>query len=126
MKTMGSSYENMSVGYKKITQLLQNLVVLILGALFLLIVWLAIRPFYLLDQINIGMSPSQVITQLGKPTLFKMGDSWWCKGISPHTCKQLIDTGAEKAFFWNVGIGVFLVVGFDKKDQVCFKVVIDT
>jgi hypothetical protein len=116
----------MSVGYKRITQALQNLVVLILGALFLLIVWLAIRPDYLLDQINIGMNSSQVITQLGKPTSFEMGDSSWCKDIGPQTCKRLIDAGAEKAFFWSVGIGVFLVVGFDKKDQACFKVVIDT
>ncbi|MDD4963578.1 MAG: hypothetical protein PHI11_06625 [Gallionella sp.] len=116
----------MSVGYKRITQALQHVVVLVLSALFLLVVWLAIRPYDLLDQINIGMNSNQVITQLGKPTSFKMDDSWWCKSISPHTCKQLIDAGAEKAFFWNVGIGVFLVVGFDKKDQACFKVVIDT
>ncbi|MFY9259882.1 MAG: hypothetical protein WAO71_05155 [Gallionella sp.] len=116
----------MSVGYKRITQALQNVVILIVGALFLLIVGLANRPFYLLDQINIGMNSNQVISQLGKPTSFEMGDSPWCKDISPHTCKQLIDTGAEKAFFWNVGISFFLVVGFDKKNQACFKVVIDT
>lgn len=114
--------------YNKLMKFLGRVLILIVGVMFLLIVWFAVRPAYMLNQLKADMSSEDVVSVLGKPAISRQNHDGLCEKeiLDDETCDEFINAGSTSIVYWKLGIDTWIVVGFDEDNKLRFKLTVDS